>query len=82
MHKITICDAIDIIKDSLRFLFHIYIVHIMICIIDKKRNYYDSDIAKTLLVTTIAIIIYSVFVRVFIEKTTDSVNTQCKNKQK
>ena len=66
--KISKSDIVDIISESQRFMFHIFIVNMMTHLIDNKpEEILGETIIKTLLATAIAVIIYNIFIKKLIE---------------
>lgn len=66
--SISNCDISDIITETNRFLFHIFLVHIITHLIDGKDELFGQQLFKTLLITTIAIISY----HILFKKTVDT----------
>lgn len=65
---VTKCDIVDIITEGHRFLIHIFFVTIITNLIDNNGvDIITSSLVKTLLATTLAIILYHVLVKRMIE---------------
>jgi hypothetical protein len=54
------CDFTDMFEESHRFLLHIFLMHCLNYIIDRKEQFLGREIFKTLSVTLIAIIVYNI----------------------
>jgi hypothetical protein len=76
--SISRCNVVEIINESQRFLFHIFIVHIIINLIDNKPNeFLNENILKTLLATIIAVIIYNISIKRLIEPKIKKLKNMC-----
>jgi len=76
--SISRCNVVEIINESQRFLFHIFIVHIIINLIDNKPNeIMNENILKTLLATIIAVIIYNIFIKKIIGTKIKKLKNMC-----
>ena len=60
---ITECDINDIRADTIRFLSHIFLLHILTVSIDKKEEFLNKEVLKTMLLTALAIILYHIFLK-------------------
>ena len=60
------CTIAQIIGESQRFLFHVFLIHITTNIIDGK-NIITIDLFNTLIITALAIILYHIFIRKIVE---------------
>lgn len=76
--SISRCDVVEIINESQRFLFHIFIVHLVINLIDNKPNeILNETILKTLLATVIAVIIYNISIKRFMDPKLKKLKKMC-----
>jgi len=76
--SISRCNVVEIISESQRFLFHIFIVHIIINLIDNKPyEILNENILKTLLATIIAVIIYNISIKKIIDPKIKKLKNMC-----
>ena len=76
--SISRCSVIEIISESQRFLFHIFIVHIIINLIDNKPyEIINENILKTLLATIIAVIIYNIYIKKIVDPKIKKLKKMC-----
>ena len=80
--NISKCNIAQIIGETNRFLFHVLLVHISTCIINGNINFFTEDLFRTLLITSMAIIMYHIFFRKIIEPKLEKMNLICFNKRK
>lgn len=80
--NISKCNIAQMIGESNRFLFHVFLVHISACIVNGDNNFFTKELFRTLLITTMAIIMYHIFIRKIIEPKIEKMNLICFNKQK
>lgn len=75
--NMTPCDIAEITGETSRFLLHISLVHIVSCIIDRSESFFGKQVIKTLFVTAIAIILYHVLIKKFIEPKLKKIRSIC-----
>lgn len=75
--NITQCNLAQIIAESNRFIFQITLVHIATCIIEGKEDIFNNTLFKTLLITSLAIIMYHVFFRKIVEPRLEKMKNIC-----
>lgn len=71
------CNISQIIGESNRFLFHVFLVHISTCLIDGKKSFFSEELFKTLLITFAAIALYHIFFRKIIEPKIEKMKLIC-----
>jgi len=74
---ITACNLAQIIAESNRFLFHISLIHIATSIIEDKKEIFNETLFKTLLITSMAILMYHVFFRKLVEPKVEKMKIVC-----
>lgn len=74
---ITTCNLAQIIAESNRFLFHISLIHIATSIIEDKKEIFNETLFKTLLITSMAILMYHVFFRKLVEPKVEKMKIVC-----
>ncbi len=75
--NISQCNVAQIIGESNRFLFHVFLVHVTTCLIEGKKNIFGEELFKTLLITSIAIALYHIFFRKIIEPNVEKMKLIC-----
>jgi uncharacterized lipoprotein YehR (DUF1307 family) len=75
--NITQCNLAQIIAESNRFVFQITLVHIVTCIIEGKEDIFNETLFKTLLITSLAIIMYHIFFRKMVEPRLEKMKNIC-----
>lgn len=75
--SISNCDISDIIIETNRFLFHIFLIHIITHMIDGKDELFGQQLFKTLLITTLAIITYHVLFKKSVEGKLKKIHNMC-----
>lgn len=75
--NINQCNIAQIIGESNRFLFHIFLIHITTCIVEKKDTFFGVELFKTLLITAIAITLYHIFFRKIVEPKVEKMKLIC-----
>lgn len=60
---ITINDLSDIFIESVRFSSHIFFLHLLSFIINEEEELFGMKLLKTLILTTLAIILYNITVK-------------------
>lgn len=78
---VTQCNISQIIGESNRFLFHIFLVHISTCIIEGNKSLFGEDFFRTLLITALAILLYHIFFRKIMEPIIEKMKLICYDKQ-
>lgn len=76
---VTKCDVSDIIVETIRFLSHIFLLHLISYSIEGNESLISSSILKTMLFTTIAIILYNIFVKKLFDPVMKKMKKECKN---
>lgn len=84
---ISQCNIAEMIGESNRFLFHVFLVHISSCIIEGRSNFFGSELFRTLIVTAIAIVMYHIFFKKIMDPKVETMKLICydkatKNKKK
>jgi len=74
---ISQCNISQIVGESTRFLFHVFLVHVSTCIIDKKDELFSRALFKTLTITIMAIVMYHIFFRKIIEPKIEKMKLVC-----
>lgn len=77
--NISNCNIAQIVGESHRFLFHVFLVHISTCIINNDINFFTENLFKTLVITAMAIILYHIFFRKIVEPKIEKMNLICFN---
>lgn len=77
--NMTQCNISQAVGDSNRFFFHVLLVHISTCILEKDTQIFTEKLIRSLLVTGMAIILYHVFVRKLIEPKIEKMKLICIN---
>ena len=80
--NISQCNIAQLIGESTRFLFHVMLIHISTCIIEKKKEYINKELFKTLMITAMAIILYNLFFRKIIEPKVEKMKLICLDNEK
>lgn len=80
--NISQCNIAQLIGESTRFLFHVMLIHISTCIIEKKKEYINKELFKTLMITAMAIILYNLFFRKIIEPKVEKMKLICLDDEK
>lgn len=75
--NISQCNVAQIVGESNRFLFHIFLVHVTTCLIEGKKNIFGEELFKTLLITSIAIVMYHIFFRKIVEPNVEKMKLIC-----
>lgn len=75
--NISQCNVAQIIGESNRFLFHVFLVHVTTCLIEGKKYIFGEELFKTLLITSIAITMYHVFFRKIVEPHVEKMKLIC-----
>lgn len=76
--SINNCDVSDIITETIRFLCHIMLVHIITHIVDGNDDLFGPQIFKTLLITAIAIISYNILFKKLVDAKLKKIHSVCK----
>jgi hypothetical protein len=71
------CNIAQIIGESNRFLFHIFLVHITTCIVEGKKAFFSEELFRTLLITSVAIALYHIFFRKIVEPKVEKMKLIC-----
>lgn len=82
--NVSECNVAQLIGETSRFMFHVFLIHITTCIIEGRHgDMFSNTLFKTLLVTAIAIILYHIFFRKIVEPKIKKMKSICvKNKYK
>jgi len=78
----TDCDISLMYGECSRFLFHISLIHILTCIVDKKEVVFGMDLFKTLTIATLSILSYHLFFRKLVEPKVEKMKTLCSSLEK
>ena len=80
--NISECNIAQMIGETSRFLFHVFLIHIATCIIERRtKDLLSETLFKTLIITALAIIFYHLFIRKIIEPQIEKMKIICiKNK--
>jgi hypothetical protein len=74
------CNISQIIGESSRYLFHIFLLHIISALIDKNKVMFGEELFKNLLITATAIALYHVVFRKFVEPKIEKLKLICYHK--
>ncbi len=74
---LTKCELVDMIFEQIRFLSHITLLHILNCTLNNTEEFMSITFIKTLLITSLAIIIYNVFLKKLFIKSTKKMSLIC-----
>jgi hypothetical protein len=78
MISISKCDILDIIQEAHRFIFHIFIVHVLSCFIDNRLDeIFSKQIINTLIVVVITVILYNITVKKLIQSKLNNLKKDC-----
>lgn len=78
----TDCDISIMSNECSRFLFHVTLIHIITCVIDRKEIVFGADLFKTLTIASLAIISYHVLFRKLVEPKVEKMKLLCNNLEK
>lgn len=74
---ISKCDVADMFNDNVRFLSHIIILHVLSCFVDGKEQFFELSLLKSLLYTTISVIIYHLLIKNIFMNRTKKLKKEC-----
>lgn len=74
---ITQCNLAQLVAESSRFLFQVFLIHITTCIVEGRREVFTDTLFKTLLITAMAIVMYHIFFRKIVEPKLEKMKTIC-----
>lgn len=77
---VTKCDASDIIIETIRFLSHIFLLHIVSYAVEGTGQLFAPSVLKTMLFTVVAIIMYNIFIKKLFDPVTKKMKNICKAK--
>ena len=77
MNLFTACNMSDIFNDIVRFLSHILLLHFLYCFIEGTEKFMDKPVLKSLLYTSIAVIIYQTCVRPIFANHMKKLKSEC-----
>lgn len=77
LFNITQCNIAQTIAESNRFLFQVLLVHIATCVIEGKQDIFNDTLFKMLLITALAILMYHIFFRKFVEPKLEKMKMVC-----
>lgn len=77
LFDITQCNLAQLIAESNRFLFQVFLIHISTCIIEGRHDIFSDTLFKTLLITAMAIVMYHIFFRKIVEPKLEKMKTIC-----
>ena len=80
--NLTQCNVAQMYGEANRFLFHVLLIHISTCIIDGDTNIFSDKLFKTLLITSMAIVLYHLFARKIVEPKVEKMKLICVNNEK
>lgn len=82
--NISTCNIAQAVGETNRFLFHVFLLHIASCIVNKEKcgEYLSEELFKTLTITVIAICLYHLFIRKLIEPKINKMKLICYDKPK
>ena len=79
--NISQCNVAQIIGDSNRFLFHVFLVHITTCIVEGEKAFLSEELFRTLLITAVAIALYHIFFRKIVDPKVEKMKLICYDNQ-
>lgn len=75
--EISQCNIAQTIGEANRFLFHVMLVHITTCMIEGKKEFFGPELFRTLVITSLAIVMYHLFFRKIIEPKIEKMKLIC-----
>jgi hypothetical protein len=75
--NIKACNVSQMLGESSRFLFHVFLVHISTCVVEGKKEFFSEELFRTLLITALAIMLYHVFFRKIMEPKIEKMKLIC-----
>lgn len=77
---ISQCDLVEMIFETVRFLSHLTILHILNCTIDSKETLFDINYLKIMLFTAMAVVIYHLTIKKLFQKKAKKLKYICDGK--
>lgn len=74
---ITKCDVVEMIFETIRFLSHITLLHILNCTLDDSEDFLDIKFLKVMLITGLAVILYHIFIKKFFVARSKKLKSLC-----
>lgn len=74
---ITNCDIADMYMDTVRFLCHMFLLHIISYSINSKEDFLDKTLLQNMLFTTIAVILYHICLKKLFIKSIKKLKNNC-----
>lgn len=81
-YAISKCDMRDMISETIRFMSHLMILHLLNYSITPDVELFGIDILKTMLFTVLAIVIYNISIKKIWAPNLEKMNKICENTQK
>lgn len=75
---VTNCDVADVITEINRFLFHIFLMHILTYTIDGKDELFGNQLFKTMFITALAVLAYHVIFKKLVNSKLKNLQSTCK----
>jgi hypothetical protein len=79
--QITNCDISDVMLDSMRFSIHIFLLHMLVSLIDKKERFLHIEVFKTVFYTIISLTIYHCFIKKMLDVPMKNLKKICDNEK-
>lgn len=80
--ELSTCNIAQILGESNRFIFHVFLIHITTCIIDGKNDFLSEELFRSLIITALAMVLYHVFFRKIVEPEINKMKLICYDKKK
>ncbi len=75
--SVTNCDLSDMITEISRFLYHIFLIHVITYCIDGKDELFGSQLFKTLFITALAVMAYHIIFKKFMNAKLKNIQSVC-----
>ncbi len=80
--SITNCDVADMITETSRFMFHIYLIHVVTCIIDGTDDILGNQVFKLMFITAMSVVIYHILFKKLMNVQLKPIQSICKKTEK
>jgi hypothetical protein len=71
------CDISDIVSEGNRYLFHIFLIHVITHLIEGNVEISVKHLVRTLLISALAILTYNVFIKKIADEKLKKIRNEC-----